>query len=374
MQLRIIRTPPNRVRWARRAPRLEGGWLRIIAFPSVLAGSAALLFILWILARPLALLVGALILALALAPAVSRLQRWIPRSLAILLVYATVLATVVWMGWVSIPALAEQAVQIANSAPQFVARWQQQLGTWHLPTDGPVLDFAQSRLLELSGRLVGLPFLLVSSALEIVLVIIMSVYWLIVFPPLHEFMLSLFPEERRPHASEVLHAMGRSMGGYVRGVVINAAVVGSIVYVGLLVMGLDYPLVLALVAMLGEMVPILGPFLAAVPALGIALLDSPHTVLVVAGFYLAVQQLEGHLLTPNIMRAQTNIPPLLVIFALLAGSTVGGILGALLAIPTAGALYVFVREVVIPAVRGAIATHPSDGHVRLRRPPPGKNE
>ncbi len=197
--------------------------------------------------------------------------------------------------------------------------------------------------------LVALPLALLSSLAEILLVAVLSAYWLLAAPALRRFTLSLFPAGRRGWAGATLERMGYAMGGYIRGVVIDALVVGAVVALGLLLIDVDFALVLALLAGLGEVFAIA----AAVPAIAIAALDSPVKALIVLAFYVVVQQLEGYVLLPNVMRAQSDIPSLLVHFAFVAGATVGGILGALVAIPLAGALRVFVIEVIAPAVRAA---------------------
>jgi predicted PurR-regulated permease PerM len=132
---------------------------------------------------------------------------------------------------------------------------------------------------------------------------------------------------------------------------LDALVIGGLVLGGLLLIGLDYPLVLALVAVLGELVPVLGPFISAAPALAIALLTKPEQVLIVLAFYVAVEQVEGHVLTPNLMHRATDIPAILVLFAVLTGGAAGGILGILVAIPLTGALRVLILHVAASAMR-----------------------
>lgn len=148
------------------------------------------------------------------------------------------------------------------------------------------------------------------------------------------------------------------MGGFVRGVVIDAIIMGMLAFIGLSLIGINNPLLLSVITMFGEFVPIVGPIIAAVPVVLIALLQSPGNALLALGLYIVLEQVEGHLLTPNIMRSKTSISQVLILFALMAGGTIGGILGALIAIPLAGALRVLVVEVVAPAIRqqtGAIA-------------------
>jgi predicted PurR-regulated permease PerM len=118
-----------------------------------------------------------------------------------------------------------------------------------------------------------------------------------------------------------------------------------------LLIGFDYPLVGGLITMVGELLPVVGPIAAAVPIVALALVQSPTTALAVLVLYVVLQRVEGQLLTPNIMNSQTHISQVLALLALFAGGALGGILGALVAIPLAAALRVFVLRVVAPAVR-----------------------
>ncbi len=141
------------------------------------------------------------------------------------------------------------------------------------------------------------------------------------------------------------------MGGYVRGVAINAAIVGALTWLGLLALGVEYALALALVTALAETIPYIGPIVAAIPAILVGLLDSPVRAALVAGFYIALQQVENYLVAPKVMQSQTDVTPALVIFALACGFTAGGLLGALVAIPIAAAVRVLVLAVAAPAIR-----------------------
>lgn len=112
-----------------------------------------------------------------------------------------------------------------------------------------------------------------------------------------------------------------------------------------------FPLVLALVAAVTELIPVIGPIIAAIPAILLARADSPTKALLVLGFYVLLQQFESNVLIPKVMEQQTHIPPLLSLFAIFAGGSIAGILGALVAVPFAGALMVIVQMVVAPAIR-----------------------
>ncbi len=144
----------------------------------------------------------------------------------------------------------------------------------------------------------------------------------------------------------------------------DGAIIGATTYVGLLVIGVDFPLALGLIAGLLEILPIVGPIIAALPVFAIAILQSPLKALVAMVFIIIVHQLEGNVVVPNVMRSQTNISPLLVLLALAGGFAVGGLLGALTAIPLVTVARILLLEAVAPAVRrwtGAAGPGPAPG-------------
>ena len=129
-----------------------------------------------------------------------------------------------------------------------------------------------------------------------------------------------------------------------RGQLLLAAIIGSSAALGLYLMGVPFFWVLALIAGIGEMIPIVGPILSAVPAIIVALSVSPALALAVILFFVGQQQLENHLLVPKIMQRQVGISPVFVIISLLIGGSLLGILGAILAVPTAAIIQVLLQD------------------------------
>jgi putative permease len=337
----VIQVVPDKQQW----------WklLALVAFAFVLA--LGLLEFIWMIARPLAIVFAAVVIAEAMMPAVNRVERFMPRVLATLISYTVLVAFFIGIGWIIFPALVDQAQDVVERAPEFIEDAREFINRWDPVNDGQIEERGTEWLEGAAGALAGVPFAIVSSVVEVFLVFVMSIYWVIAAPNMRRFFLSLFPSQRRPQVEDVLGEMGAAVGGYVRGTALDAVIVGAIVYFGLLIIGVPYPLVLALLAALGEFVPIVGPFIAGAPAVLIALLDSPLQALIVLIFYLVLQQFESNVLLPLIMNSQAHVPPLLVLFAIFVGGSIAGILGALIAIPFSGALRVFVLRVVAPAVR-----------------------
>lgn len=309
------------------------------------------LFALRLFATPLALFIFGITIAAALSPLVKLLERWLPRTLAIILIYILLIALLVGAGWIIVPALVAQANQATDHLPQLVDQVRNFFSQWNQVNPQTLLNNLGSRLGSAVSGLVSLPLKISSSLFDLVLIFFVSLYSLIETPRITRFLESLVPSKSQSALLDLLNGMSNAMGGYIRGIVINGLVVGVLVYLGLLIIGVDYPLVLGLLAGLLEMIPVLGPIISVVPIGLVALLNSPTQALIALGYLILMQQIENHILVPNIMRGQTEMLPLLTILALFAGGTIGGLLGALVAIPIAAALQVLVQRVIAPAIR-----------------------
>lgn len=345
------------------AESTETAWWHTVAIGgAALATALGTLALIWLLAKPLALLVAATVIASALAPVVGWLERWLPRTLAVIAFYATLILVAGAAGWFLVPSLIVQGRELFDQTPDLVTRGRHWLDRLDPIGADQMVSSAETGLSRFANILIAIPMQIFSSLLEFILVLFMSAYWLMSGPSLRGFFLSLFPPDRRTKTHRIIDAMSDTMAGYIRATILDGIAVGIIVYVGLRIIGLDYPIVLALIAAAGEFIPILGPILASVPAVAIALLESPTQGLIVLAFYLVLQQVESNILLPTIMRNQADIPPLLSLFAFFAGSALGGLLGALIAIPIAGALRILVVRVLAPAEQEWVG---SDGEPSL---------
>ena len=311
---------------------------------------------------PLAILTLSVTIASALSPIVAWLNRWLPRSFALALVYIMLLLLIGLAGWVLIPILIRQTRDVFDKVPSLLTSLLHWMERWQLDSNVQLNSLLSSAANRVSMVLFSLPVQIASSLLEVAIIIFLSFYWLLAEPQFGAFIRSLFPEHEHAQVHRVLAAMGKEMGGYVRGIVLNALAVGTLAGLGLYFVGINYPIFLGTITAFGEFIPYIGPIIASIPAIGVGFLQSPGKALLALIVYTAVQQIEGHLLTPNIMRSQTDIPQALVIFALLAGGSIGGILGAIVAVPIAGVLRVLVREVIAPAIRrwSGAAQHSQD--------------
>jgi predicted PurR-regulated permease PerM len=331
--------------------REQSVWRASLIGALAIAVGLGTLAVLWLLAAPLAVFFVAIVIAQALLPAVRWLENWLPRVAAVIAIYVVLLLLLVGMVALVVPPLVIETEQAVRHLPQLVERLGSLINRF-APGEGSRLVHAvEPRIPDLVNTVLTPPMTAFAGAVVFLQVMFLSVYWLIALPGLHRFSLSLFPEDRQERVQSVLHEIGTTIGGYVRGTLLDALAVAALTYIGLLILGVPYPLILAVIAFLGELVPLIGPTVAEVPAVALGLLSSPTKGLIVLVFYVALQQVDGNVILPLIIRSQAKISPLLVTFAVFVGAWAAGIIGALIAIPLAAALQVLVVRIAAPAIR-----------------------
>lgn len=290
-----------------------------------------------------------------------RRQRHISQPGAILLVYLGLLLTLILMAGIIITPTVTESREFIATLPQILQNLEQlaaRLETRYawLPDLSVIIRRLPQELAGLSryfGTAAGAVFRALGGVLSLVTVLFMTYYMLVEGRQIKRGFLTLFPNDRRDQVEEILQRIGRRFGGWVRGQLLLGLIIGVVVGIGTLLLRLPYPLLLGLVAGITELIPIVGPIIGAVPAVLIALFQPPWWyVLLVAGFYAVVQQLESNFVVPRVMKMAVGLSPLLTVVALLIGAKLLGITGALLSLPVAAALQVVVGE-VLSAVREA---------------------
>jgi predicted PurR-regulated permease PerM len=313
-----------------------------------------LVWLLFSVRRVLLLLYVAGLLAVGFSPIVRQIERRrgqrkrrLPRWAAILVLYLGVMLTIAGMLSILVPPLIEQARALWANLPELVSRGQETLRRWGIWSGE--LSWAElarslpSPELAITGVFSALQSLLgVIGAL--VTVFVLPYYLLIEADDLHKTFLSLFAEERRPQVARISRTVTEKVGAWLGGQLLLALVIGSTAALGLKLLGVPYFWVLALVAAIGEMIPVVGPILAAIPAILVGLTVSPQTGMVVAAYFALQQFIENNFLVPRIMERQVGVSAITVVVALLIGTELLGFVGALLAVPTAAIAQVLFQE------------------------------
>lgn len=187
---------------------------------------------------------------------------------------------------------------------------------------------------------------------EALILFVLAFYWLSERDRFEEFGLRIIPMQHRERFRSIFQEVESTLGSYVRGQLIVCVTVGVLVFIALTILDVPSALVLAAFAAVVELIPLVGPLIGAIPALLVALLDSPEKTLLVALAFVIIQQVESQVLVPKVMERQVRLNPLLILLALAAGNLLGGLFGAIIAIPIAAGLNVIVRRTLIePTVR-----------------------
>lgn len=183
-----------------------------------------------------------------------------------------------------------------------------------------------------------------SSIVQLVVVPVLTYYFLKDGLILKEKIIIMFPVNSRSRARQVIEDMGNVISGYIRGQVLISIVIGLIVFGGMYTMEISYPMVLGLLAACTETIPIIGPIVGSVPAIMLAYLISPALALKVIIFYIFIHQVENHIVVPNIMGHSISVHPVVVIISLLIGGQMFGILGMMISVPVAALLKIIIKE------------------------------
>lgn len=334
--------------------------LIVFAVFAALAG-VVLLALLYRVRSTLLLTYVSIILAVGLAPLVRRLEgrrlpftadRRLPRAVAILIIYLLLFGVLVAVGRVVLPPLIEQAEALWRNLPERLTAaqgWLVQRGILQRPiTLGEVMRQAPTS--ESAGAVttvLGAIFSVIGGAFGLVTLLLLTFYLLLEADGIFRTSVRLFPPERRPQITNLGHIVGGKVSAWLGGQLLLSLIIGVSAGVFLWAAGVPYPFVLALISAVGELVPMVGPIIAAIPAVLVALSVSAPLAGGVALFFLIQQQVENALLVPKIMGRQVGLSAVTVIIALGVGSELLGLVGAILSVPTVAILQVLFEELLL---------------------------
>jgi predicted PurR-regulated permease PerM len=325
----------------------------ILATIGIVLATAAGIELLFALHRVILLLVISSFLAVVLSPAVSGLVRLgIRRSLATGIVFLVGLAAFGGIGYLFLHPLYTQAVKLSNNLPDLLAKTQAGKGSlgklvarYHLQkTAAQQIPKIRQSVGHLGGPAMSVARQVVTGLGGLVAIMVLTFLLLLDGPDLVRTVVASLPPAHGQRVRRILRDVAKSVTGYVVGNAATSAIAGLVCMVALLILGVPFAVVFGVWVALVDLLPLVGGLLAGVPTVAFAFLHSPTAGVVTLIVFLVYQQLENHVLNPMIMSRTVKLNPLWVILSVLAGAEMAGILGALLAIPAAGAIQVIARD------------------------------
>lgn len=271
----------------------------------------------------------ALLVVSVLDPFVSKLTKFrIPRAISILITYLLFLSIIGVAVYSIVPPLVSQTTNFANNLPGYLER----VPTGFIINEQVINQFL-SQIGSLPGQVLKVGVSIFSNALGVLTVLIFAFYLLLSKNKLNNNLDTLFGEKRSTEITGVIDAVESKLGSWARGQFTLMLIVGISTYIGLSILGFPYALPLAILAGLFEIVPYLGPIIAAIPAVLIGLGISPLMGLAAGLLALLIQQLENYVLVPKIMEKSAGVSPIVTLLALAIGFRLTGVVGAIIAIP-----------------------------------------
>jgi len=330
-------------------------WVQLVMLPLALLA-------IWALAKAagkvLLIFVIASLIALMLNPAVDLVQRpRLPRGLAVLAVYVAFFLALAGIGFLLANPISDQVRTFTNNLPHIVDEANKEIATFQAELEKhgihiklvkqgkTALQSIQDKIAKSAGKLAsfggGLATEAANAIFDLVLVFVLSVYMLLYGTQIGQLVRRLMPDGDGSRADDyptlVQNAVARYVGGQLAFSLIMGATTGLALYLagllGIFPDGRRYALVFGIIYGIAELIPYVGPIIGAIPAVLVALFTDPISAIWVTLIFVGLQQLEGHIVAPQIFGHTLRINPLLVIFALLLGLQVHGIIGALIALP-----------------------------------------
>ncbi|MCW2599851.1 MAG: family transporter [Frankiales bacterium] len=294
-------------------------------------------------------------LAVGLNPAVEYFERrGISRGRAVGLVLVVVLLTFTGFLFAIVPPIIEQTGQFVKEAPTYLDDLNRNATVKDLDNRFHIISqaksFIESPNLAASavGGVLGVGKVVFGAIFSALTVLTLTLYFMSSLPSMKAAAYRAVPRSRRARVGLLADDILERVGGYVAGALTIAACAGVSSFIVLLITGVPYPVALALVVMVTDLIPVIGATLGAVVVSGVAFTQDLRTGIIVAVFYVVYQQVENYLLYPRIMKRSVDVSPAVTIVAVLIGGSLLGIVGALLAIPTAAAIQLILVEVVVP--------------------------
>jgi predicted PurR-regulated permease PerM len=316
------------------------------------------LYLLWLLRKPIGWLLIAIFLAVALSSPVNYLNRSMRRGFAIAIVYMGLLLVPILLIALIVPPLIGEANDFAENVPRYaddLTKFVQENDTLrNLNEDYDITQKLEDEAGKLPERLGGAAGTLrdiglgiVSSLFALLTILVMTAFLLGSGPQWRDQIISSRPREQQERLRRSLDHMASAVSGYVAGALTIATIAGIATFIVLTILGVPFSGPLAVLAGLASLIPMVGATVAAVMIGVVTLFENfPTATIIWAIWAIAYQQIENNLIQPQIQKRTVNVHPLLTIVAVLCGGTLLGVLGAIVAIPVAASVQILLREYV----------------------------
>ncbi len=331
-----------------------------IAFSTML--KAALLVILLWVAWLLREVIIVILLSIVIASSIEPLNHWfkrygIPRVLGVIFVYLSAFTVFSLTIYFVIPPLLGDIIGFLNGLPTYI---EDTLGP-----KGPVFTFFPAAPAAFNDFLLNIASTVetqipaftqgVFSAsasffgglISFVLLIVISFYLSVQEHGIENFLRIITPLKHEDYILDLWSRSQRKIGRWMQGQMLLGALVGVIVFLGLTILDVKYAILLAILTAVFEIIPVIGPIMAAIPAVAIAWIQSPFLGLLVLLLYVLVQQFENHLIYPLVVRKTVGVPPLLAVISLVVGAQLGGVVGIILSVPIAAVLVEYLNDIAL---------------------------
>ena len=271
----------------------------------------------------------ALLLVSILNPFIVKLTKFkIPKVISILFSYVLIFSFLGFTIGSILPPLIEQTTNLANNLPGYL----QNLGLQKYANE-EVLRQTVSQLGSVPGQIIKAGFSLFGNILSIITVAIFAFYILLIRDKFDSNLELLFGKDKTKDVVNIINTLETKLGGWARGQFILMLSIGTLSYIGFIILGIPYALPLAMLAGIFEIIPYIGPIIAAIPAIILGFSISPFLGFAAIGLAILIQQLENYVLVPKIMEKSTGVAPIIILLALAVGLKVAGITGMVISIP-----------------------------------------
>ncbi len=309
-----------------------------------------LVWFLFAIREILLLFIIAIIVSAAMDPIADYMRKFkIPRGISVLLVYILIFGLIALIGFLLVPSMIEQFKSLQST--NFIATIEGKIGPYRATfsrfgIDKSITDTINNFRSGFAGNLFQTTKSAATGVVSFITVLVISFYLTAEESGMKNFIKHLVPYKNQQYVMSLVTKIQVKMGYWLLGQLILSLVIFGTVFIGLTILHVQYALLLALIAGLLEIVPYIGPFIAGTITAFFAFLQSPGLALAAVIMFVVVQQLEAHILVPIVMSRSVGLNPILVILSILVGGSLGGIVGALIAVPLVSGISVFVLDVL----------------------------